>query len=435
MIIHTVVPGDTIYRIARMHNVPASRIITDNMLSDPGRLIVGETLVILFPTETYTVRGGDTLSSIAARFQVSLLSLYQNNPVLNGEPAVYPGQTLNIRYVPQVNAPIRVNGYAYPYIDRTVLRRTLPFLTYLSIFGYGITELGDLIPPQGDEAALISLAKNYHTVPLLTLTSLSENGTFSSALANRVLTDAALQEKVIQSVTDVVKQNGYGGVDVDFEYIPQESAAAYANFVGAIREKLEQDYEVFVSAAPKASADQPGLLYGGHDYRLLGEAADMVLLMTYEWGYTFGPPMAVSPLPQVKRVLDYGVTEIPRAKILMGVPNYGYDWPLPYVRGTTKAESLSNVAAVHRAGIRNAAIRFDETAQSPYYTYYDRPAQANGAVEHEVWFENASSAEAMLSLVAEYGLGGIGVWNIMQYFPSLWLVMNQLYPIEKHDIQ
>ena len=151
-------------------------------------------------------------------------------------------------------------------------------------------------------------------MPLLTLTSLSENGTFSSALANRVLTDAALQEKVIQSVTDVVKQNGYGGVDVDFEYIPQESAAAYANFVGAIREKLEQDYEVFVSAAPKASADQPGLLYGGHDYRLLGEAADMVLLMTYEWGYTFGPPMAVSPLPQVKRVLDYGVTEIPREK-------------------------------------------------------------------------------------------------------------------------
>ena len=71
MIIHTVVPGDSIYRIARMYNVPASRIITDNMLTDPGRLIVGETLVILFPSETYTVRGGDTLSSIASRFLCS----------------------------------------------------------------------------------------------------------------------------------------------------------------------------------------------------------------------------------------------------------------------------------------------------------------------------------------------------------------------------
>ena len=159
----------------------------------------------------------------------------------------------------------------------------------------------------------------------------------------------------------------------------------------------------------------------------------MVLLMTYEWGYTYGPPMAVSPLPQVKRVLDYGITEIPRRKILMGVPNYGYDWALPYVRGTTKAESLSNAEAVQRAGVRNAAIRYDETAQSPYFTYYDRPAQANGAVAHEIWFENASSAEAMLSLVAEYGLGGIGVWNIMQYFPALWLVLHQLYQIEKTE--
>lgn len=433
MIIHTVVPGDTIYRIARMHDVPASRIITDNMLSDPGRLVVGETLVILFPTETYTVRGGDTLSSIASRFRVPLLTLYQNNPILNGEATVYPGQTLNIRYAPPENTPIRVNGYAYPYIDQTVLRRTLPYLTYLSIFSYGITESGALIPPQGDETALISLSKKYRTTPLLTLTSLAENGTFSSTLANRVLTDPALQETVVNAVVEAVQQKGYGGVDVDFEYIPRESAAAYADFVSALREKLEPDYKVFVSAAPKASADQPGLLYGGHDYRLLGEAADMVLLMTYEWGYTYGPPMAVSPLPQVKRVLDYGVTEIPRDKILMGVPNYGYDWPLPYVRGTTKAESLSNVEAVQRAGIRNAAIRYDADAQSPYYTYYDRPAQANGAIEHEVWFENASSAEAMLSLAAEYGLGGIGVWNIMRYFPALWLVLHQLYPIEKNE--
>ncbi len=433
MIIHTVVPGDTIYRIARMHDVPASRIITDNMLSDPGRLVVGETLVILYPNETYTVRGGDTLSSIASRFHVSLLTLYQNNPILNGEPTVYPGQTLNIRYASPENEPIRVNGYAYPYIDRTVLRRTLPYLTYLSIFGYGITESGALIPPQGDEAELIHLAKYYHTTPLLTLTSLSENGTFSSALANRVLIEPELREKVVNAVAEAVKQNEYGGVDVDFEYIPREAATAYADFVAAIREKLATDYVVFVSAAPKTSAEQPGLLYGGHDYRLLVEAADMVLLMTYEWGYTYGPPMAVSPLPQVKRVLDYGITEIPRRKILMGVPNYGYDWALPYVRGTTKAESLSNAEAVQRAGVRNAAIRYDETAQSPYFTYYDRPAQANGAVAHEIWFENASSAEAMLSLVAEYGLGGIGVWNIMQYFPALWLVLHQLYQIEKTE--
>lgn len=431
MIIHTVAPGDTVYRIARKYGVPASRIITDNMLPEPGRLVAGETLVILFPTESYTVRGGDTLSSIAEQFQTPILTLYQNNPILNGEPTIYPGQTLNIRYAAPKNGEICVNGYAYPSIDRVILQRTLPYLTYLSLFSYGITENGELIPPQGDVAEIISMAQRCRTRCLLTLTSLSENGTFSSALANRVLTDTALQEKVVEAVANAVMQNGYDGVDVDFEYVAKESAAAYATFVQTIRERLEPDSDVFVSAAPKTSATQPGLLYEGHNYRLLGEAADMVLLMTYEWGYTYGPPMAVSPLPQVRRVLDYGVTEISRNKILMGVPNYGYDWPLPYERGKTKAESISNTEAVQRAATRNAAIQYDETAQAPYYTYYARSAHMGSPVQHEVWFENAKSVEAMLSLVTEYALGGIGVWNIMRYFPALWLILPRLYQIKK----
>ncbi len=52
--------------------------------------------------------------------------------------------------------------------------------------------------------------------------------------------------------------------------------------------------------------------------------------MTYEWGYKYGPNMAVAPLNMVRRVLDYAVTEIIPEKIMLGIPNYGYDWPLPF---------------------------------------------------------------------------------------------------------
>ena len=45
--------------------------------------------------------------------------------------------------------------------------------------------------------------------------------------------------------------------------------------------------------------------------------------------------MAVAPLPNVRRVLDYAVTEIPPEKIYLGIPNYGYDWPLPFRPGET----------------------------------------------------------------------------------------------------
>ncbi|MFA6949029.1 MAG: glycosyl hydrolase family 18 protein, partial [Eubacteriales bacterium] len=174
---------------------------------------------------------------------------------------------------------------------------------------------------------------------------------------------------------------------------------------------------------PKTSDDQPGLLYEGLDYKAIGEYADYTLLMTYEYGYTYGPPMAVSPINEVERVLEYAVTRIPHEKILMGVPNYGYDWPLPYVRGTTKADTIGNVEAVELAWNVGADISFDETAQSPFYGYYA------DNIEHVVWFEDAKSIDAKLRLAARYDLAGVSYWNIMKFFPQNWLVANSLYDI------
>ena len=131
----------------------------------------------------------------------------------------------------------------------------------------------------------------------------------------------------------------------------------------------------------------------------------------------------------MRRVVDYGVSEILPEKIFLGVPNYGYDWTLPYVAGETRARSLSNVEAVTLAREKHAAILFDEVAQAPYFRYYERE---NGRPrEHVVWFEDARSVAAMLSLVSEYGLRGFSVWNLMRYFPQLFLVLNNTFRIRR----
>ena len=431
MTIHTVKRGDTVYSVAREYGIPPTRLISDNLLENPGRLVVGQNLIILYPTVTHTVRGGETLDKIRMLYDVPLLDIYRNNPILGGESTIYPGQVLNIAYETPPLGEISSNGYAYPYIDKGVLRRTLPYLTYLSVFSYGIRDDGSLLPPEADDTEVIALAREYSTIPLLVLTSLTERGTFSSKLAAEVLANESLADVVISSVVKTVEEKGYGGVDVDFEYIPEEYSDDYSVFIERLSTALGEEYPVFVSLAPKYRADQPGLLYGGHDYGELGEAADKTLLMTYEWGYTYGPPLPVSPINEVRRVIDYAVTEIPREKIFVGIPNYGYDWALPYVRGESKAESLGNIEAVQRALDRGVAIEYDETAESPFYTYYDRPVTYEDAVEHIVWFGDARSSDAMLRLVSEYGLDGAGVWNIMKYFPALWTVMNRLYTIRK----
>lgn len=433
MTIYTVKSGDSLYSVAREFGVPPSRIISDNFLTDPGALVVGQELVILYPNQTHTVRGGETLFSIANQYGKSLIELYRNNPFLDGSPTVFPGQVLNISYDTPPLGEISVNGYVYPSVDLTVLRRTLPYLTYISVFTYGIRDNGELIAPAADDSEIIAMAKEYKTVPLMMLTSLNSEGKFSNELAAKILSDEVLSENLARSAVGVMRERGYGGIDVDFEYVPGEYAEAYGKFIGMLRRYAGENVPVFVSLAPKYSSDMTGLLYAGHDYSLLGAAADHLLLMTYEWGYTYGPPMAVSPVNEVRSVVEYAISEIPSEKLYLGIPNYGYDWKLPYVRGESRARSLSNTEAVELAGEKYAEIRFDERSQAPTFNYFDRPEIYADATQHEVWFENASSYDSLLRLISEYSLSGCGIWNVMRYCPAIWLVLNSLFKIKKSE--
>ncbi|MDD4390338.1 MAG: glycosyl hydrolase family 18 protein [Eubacteriales bacterium] len=113
----------------------------------------------------------------------------------------------------------------------------------------------------------------------------------------------------------------------------------------------------------------------------------------------------------MRRVLEYGISEINPDKILMGVPNYGYDWRIPFVQGESRAERLSNPEAVARAGIYGVEIQYDEIAQAPFFRYTD--AEGNN---HIVWFEDYRSWNAKFQLLKELGLAGFSIWNLMSPF-------------------
>lgn len=280
MVIHVVQPGDSLYRIARAYQTPLPLLIQQNELHEPYRLTPGQTVVVPQPMQTHTVRQGETLSTIAARYGTTVLALLQNNPQLSGSDRIRTGQELIISYGPKLGK-FAVNGYAYPSIDQQVLRKTLPYLTYLSVFSYGFDSLGRILPQNAEN--LTRLARQYGARPLLVLTTLGEDGQFSSARAQQLLRDPTARGALIENLAQTLAAQGFGGVDIDFEYIPAEDAAAYADFIRAVRARLEPSgYTVMVALAPKTSAGQPGLLYEAHDYAALGAAADDVLLMTYE---------------------------------------------------------------------------------------------------------------------------------------------------------
>lgn len=378
MVIYTVRAGDTLNNIASRYGISADDIAYDNQIPFPYALAVGASL--LLTQASYTLTSEDILIS-------------------NSERPVYSG------------------GYAYPFISRWVLEQTLPYLTDLFIFSYGFTVDGTLVPPALDDTFMITLAKNYGVAPVLTLTPFGPDGQFSNYLITNIVNNEAAKAQLIEELAAQITERGFEGVDIDFEYILAEDRIPFATFVSEVRTAINAlGYPVSVALAPKTSDAQTGLLYEGKDYALLGEAADYVLLMTYEWGYTFGPAMAVAPLNKVRQVVEYALTKIPAEKINLGIPNYGYDWTLPFVRGTSKAQNIGNVEAIQIAIAHGAEIKFDPVAQSPFFTY------VQDGLTHEVWFEDVRSIHGKFGLVQEYGLRGMSYWQIMRLFRANWLL-------------
>lgn len=379
----------------------------------------------------YTVTTGDSVDSIAAAYGIRADSIIYNNQLTYPYPLAV-GQALLLSVETSESGlekrTVVTGGYAYPFINRATLDATLPYLTNLFIFSYGFTVTGELVPPTPDDTWMIARAKAQGTAPILTLTPLGPDGKFNNNLISAVVNNSEVQQNLIDNLLETISRKGFEGVDIDFEYILAEDRIPFADFVTNVRIAVnEVGYPVSVALAPKTSDDQPGLLYGGKDYGLLGEAANSVLLMTYEWGYTYGPPMAVAPIDKVRQVVEYALTRIPASKINLGIPNYGYDWPLPYERGITKARTINNIEAVRIAIENNVPIQFDQTAMSPFFTY------EKDGISHEVWFEDVRSLREKFALIQEYGLRGADYWQIMNLFRANWLLLADIFYISSGE--
>ncbi len=377
----------------------------------------------------YTVTANDTLYSIADRFHISVDSIIYNNQLVEPYTLVI-GQALLLS-TPEFsmsNRSIQSNGYAYPFINHEILNETLPYLSELCIFSYGFTEDGFLVPPLLDDSFMITQSQLFDTAPILTLASLGTEDTFDSVLIHKLLYNPYAINQLIEQLLNVLYIKNFSGLNIDFEYIFPEDKNAFSRFVSIITETLNNwGYSVSVALAPKTSDNQPGLLYEGKDYAAIGACANSVLLMTYEWGYAYGPPMAIAPFPEVQKVVEYAVSRIPSEKIRLGIANYGYDWSLPFQsrNENNRATTIGTIEAIQIALQNNAIIQFDPVSLSPFFHYFE-----NG-IWHEVWFEDVRSLSYKYDLVQNYNLQGVGIWQAMRLFRGGLLLLADRFKIEK----
>ncbi len=427
MDIHVVQPNETINSIATNYGVSVSYLIQYNELSNPYNLVIGQTIVIAYPQQTYTVKEGDYLEGIAKENGATVMQLLRNNPFLSEREYIYPGETLIISY--KTNENIMINGYTFPFIPMDTLKKTLPFLTYISIFNYTATIGGDIIT-YFDDSDVIEMSKNYGTAPLMLTTTLTAQGEPNPEIAFSIISNEEYQDRHINKILSILKEKGYYGVNMTFGNINSSNINMYNSFITKAANRIKNEgYIFFVTINPTFYSNEEGFRFVEVDYSTIGQVVDSLAFTNFIWGKNNEPPGPISSFTDYQQLLDFTINYVSSDKIRIGIPVIGYDWTLPYVAGSSAANALTLDSALNLARDNDSIIEFDVISQTPYFQYAQK--YLDSEVEHIVWFIDARSVNAKLVLYNKYKVSGLGLWNIMVFYAQIWLVINSQYNIVK----
>lgn len=428
MFVHVVKPDETLFSIAKQYGGTAEWIRAVNELED-DRLIVGMSLVIPAgpPTtlRTYRIQQEDTLETIARQFRVPPRVILAANERL-AETSVPIGESI---WVPQPLAnprTVEVNAYMIPIggnIDWEVIEDAADDLTYLSVFSSRVQPNGSLTE-MPDRQALVA-AKAGKVAPLLTVTNF-DGSHFNPDYARGILKDERVRRIVISNIVARAKERDYQGINVDFEHLQPDLRTDYNRFIQELAEAArQQNLSTAITVGPKMSDDPYNPWIGAFDYRFLGQHVDHMTLLTFEWGWAGGQPMAIAPLSMVRQVLEYASTEVPPDKLMMGMALYGYNWTFPVEEGS-RAIGISPKTALDLAIQHRTHIHFQTESAAPMFSYGDSRNQAR-----QVWFEDARSVLAKFHLVQELGLRGISYWMLGHPFPQNWALLQGTFQVRK----
>lgn len=426
MKIHVVQKGETVQSIAALYGVPVELILSLNGNAALGNLVQGQTIIIAFPEKTYIVQNGDTLQAIANKNGVTVLELLRNNPNLSDRQYIYPGETLVISYGKKIRK-VTTNGYASVYISMDTLKKTLPYLTYLSVFGYRVTGNGEVA--EIDDSKILQLAKAYEVAPLLIITTLSTLGQINVENAYTILNNEANMDRLIDNLVAILKKKGYYGINIAYELLSNLTLSAYETFNTKAYNRFKKEGLYFlVTISPNIIFTATEITFEKIDYSKIATQSDGVIVLNYLWGSFLGPPAPVASIARINEFLDYLSPMVLPGKLVLGLPLIAYDWELPYTVGLTKASSLTLDYAIALAKQYNVNILFDKTSQTPFYTYNKKTTGI--PIEHVVWFVDARSMDAIMKIITDRGLSGSGLWNIVKFDSQLWTVINTQYEIE-----
>lgn len=273
----------------------------------------------------------------------------------------------------------------------------------VSPFWYTITASGNLENKfNGHQANVVNYSRQQGQLIL----PLINNDKTNSAM----LTNPTIRSKAVENIVALVQRNNYDGVNIDFEFIPSWTKDNFTIFIRELSQKLRaRGKMVTISVFPKVGV--PHDLNGAYDYRALAPYIDRMVIMTYDNHWSTGPAGPVAPLPWVEDNIVYALREMPASKILLGIANYGYDWPV----GGGRGQDIAAKKAIELAERKGARVQWDSKSSVPFFYYNNSKGE-----KHVVWFESSYSLDYKLQLVNKYNLQGVAIWRLGNEEDRFW---------------
>jgi spore germination protein len=336
---------------------------------------------------------------------------------------VYTYQTVH------TTAPPRVVVASLPYWDigygtSTVLANRQD-VNEVSPWMYGLGGNGQIFLDSGVAPSLMTRylgqlhAKGLPIVP--TLANIDTQGNWSYQPAAAILHNQAQMRQHVAAIVALVQRENYAGIDIDYEELHAADRDVFTAFLAALAAALHAQGKI-LSVALFAKTTNAGYAPRNiaQDYRAIGRVADQVRLMGYDYHWSTSPPGPVAPIGWIREVLRYAKTQISAAKIVLGVPLYGYDWSNGHGSSVTWLQAL-RLSRQHRI-----TPHYDTAAQAPWFSYTDSAGH-----KHTVWFENAESSKAKFGAAQGAGIGGVYLWMYGYVDTGTWPALRQALPIGK----
>ena len=376
MEIYVIKEGDTLYSIAKELGVSIERIIRDNGIVDADNLPTGSALVILRPEAVYPVKVGDNLLEIALKRNTSVNSIYKNNQWLNAKQEILSDGIITLACSGKKLGKISTNACAYPDIDKETLRKTLPYLTYLTVIGASVTDNGALEAQKDIEA--IELSRFYGTAPILHI----------DLHNNRILASESIRKALISEIESYILSKRYDGVNIDLGQISPDMLSVCKGFLSEFKNICNSRGKVlFITVYCDMYEDGS-----------LSEHTDAVTLTPITLSRSLCGSLSTNDKSVYYPIRGCGVD--------MTIADY------------SNQIILSNSASIMLAGDTDSEILYDGH-NNAYFEYTDGKSKA-----HTVVFDDPRSIFGTLQQVCNNKNAGITVWNIDKFCPYLWSVIN-----------